>query len=69
MQVIVEIDEELFFEARAATDIKRIDHLVEAGLTALVQRNAAIQLARLGGSAPDMQDIPRRRSKLPPRKR
>jgi hypothetical protein len=65
VRVIVKIDEELFLQARSATQITRVEDLIEAGLTALVQREASSQLARLGGSQPDLEDIPRRHSALP----
>ena len=35
--------------------------LYQEGLKALVEREAARRLARLGGSSPDMENIPRRR--------
>ena len=65
MQILVNIDEALFVQARALTEIKRVDDLLEAGLTALIQRESGIRLAKLGGSQPSLQDIPRRRSELP----
>ncbi len=36
--------------------------LVREGLRVLVERGSAKQLARLGGSEPDLAPVPRRRS-------
>jgi hypothetical protein len=35
--------------------------VVRAALEALIQREASRRLARLGGSMPELEDIPRRR--------
>jgi len=62
MRTTVAIDDALLEEARELTGIKEISTLVREGLTVLIQREAARRLALLGGTMPDAQRIPRRRS-------
>jgi Arc/MetJ family transcription regulator len=62
VRTTVAIDDALLEEARELTGIKEMPALVREGLTALVQREAARRLALLGGTVPDAQHIPRRRS-------
>ena len=62
MRVTVTLDDELVADARELTGITGTSALVRTALTALVQREAARRLARLGGSAPDLEAAPRRRS-------
>ena len=64
MRTTVSLDEELVATAQEFTGIKEKSALLREALTALVQREAAHRLARLGGSEPDAEYIPRRRSKL-----
>ena len=61
MRTTVTLDDELVNEAMAYTGLKERSALLHAALTALVQREAAQRLIRLGGSDP--------RAKLPPRRR
>ena len=61
MRTTINIDEELVEEARKLTGIDGQSALFKEGLLALVQRESARRLAALGGSAPNLQDIPRRR--------
>ncbi len=60
LRTTINVDEELIEKARKSTGIDGISALVSAGLTALVQREAARRLARLGGSMPDLEAPPRR---------
>lgn len=62
MRTTLTLDDELLERAAELTGIKEKSALVRAALTALIQREAARRLARLGGSSPDLADIPRRRS-------
>ena len=62
MKVTVDIDEYLLKEANRLTGILDVNTLVSAGLRALVERESAARLASLGGSEPQLQAIPRRRS-------
>lgn len=61
MRTTINIDDELLAEAVEYTGIKERTALIHEGLRALVQREAARRLAKLGGSQPHLQDIPRRR--------
>ncbi len=61
MRTTVTIDDELLEEAQRLTGIKERSVLIRMGLEALVQRECARRLARMGGSQPDLKDIPRRR--------
>ena len=61
MRTTVTLDDELLKDAEAYTGIAERSALVNAGLKALVEREASRRLARLGGSQPDLKPIPRRR--------
>ena len=61
LRTTVNVDEELIEKARGYTGIEGISALMTAGLTALVQREAARRLAKLGGTMPDLKVPPRRR--------
>jgi Arc/MetJ family transcription regulator len=57
------LDDELLAQAEFYTGIREKSALVRAALRALIEREAARRLARLGGSEPDLVTIPRRRTK------
>lgn len=61
MRTTIALDDELVRKAQEYTGVKEKAALVREALTALVQREAARRLAALGGSAPNLPDIPRRR--------
>jgi Arc/MetJ family transcription regulator len=61
MRTTLIIDDKLMDRARALTGIKEKTALVQAGLEALIARQAAKRLAALGGTQPKLSDIPRRR--------
>jgi Arc/MetJ family transcription regulator len=61
MRTTVSLDDELLADAHEYTGIKERSALVNEALRALVQREAARRLARLGGSQPELKPIPRRR--------
>ena len=63
MRTTLSLDDELLAEAEFYTGIREKAALVRAALKALVEREAARRLARLGGSEPDLAPIPRRRTK------
>jgi Arc/MetJ family transcription regulator len=63
MRTTVTLDDELLAKAEFYTGIKERSALLREALTALVQREAARRLARLGGTEPDLRPIPRRRVK------
>jgi hypothetical protein len=54
-------DDQLFQEARRLTGIKDNSSLVREALRALVAREAAARLARIGGTMPDYEAPPRQR--------
>jgi hypothetical protein len=51
----------LLKEAQTLSGLQENGPLIKAALQALIYRESALRLARLGGSQPDLQDIPRRR--------
>ncbi len=61
MRTTLALDDELFAKAQAYTGLTEKSAVVREALRALVQRESARRLARLGGSAPDLEDVPRRR--------
>ena len=62
MHVAVDLDEELLSAAQKATGLSERTALIHAGLKALIERESARRLARLGGSGPQLASIRRRRS-------
>lgn len=56
------LDDELLEEARKLTGLEEKTAVIHEALRALVRRESARQLAELGGSQPDLKQIPRRRS-------
>jgi Arc/MetJ family transcription regulator len=63
LRTTLSLDDELLAKAQAYTGIREKSALVREALKALVEREAARRLARLGGSEPDLKPIPRRRPK------
>lgn len=61
MRTTVNLDEELLEEARRVSGVEGRTALIHAGLRALIERESARRLARLGGSDPGLEPIPRRR--------
>jgi Arc/MetJ family transcription regulator len=61
MRTTITVDDELIGRAQEYTGVIEKSALVREALTALVQREAARRLARLGGSEPGAKPIPRRR--------
>lgn len=61
MRTTIALDDELLAKAQEYTGITEKSALLREALTALVQREAARRLARLGGSAPALTLPPRRR--------
>ena len=62
MRTTITLDERLLGEAHRMTGIEERTSLIHAGLKALIEREAARRLARLGGTEPQLKKIPRRRS-------
>jgi len=55
------LDDDLLAEAQRLTGTTEKTALVRQALNALIERESARRLARLGGSEPDLAGIPRRR--------
>lgn len=64
MRTTVTIDDDLLEQAAALTQIKERRALIQEALRALVARESARRLARLGGTQPDLKAPPRRRSAI-----
>jgi Arc/MetJ family transcription regulator len=62
MRTTINLDDQLLTEAQRITGMKERTALIHEGLRALIERESARRLARLGGSDPRLQTIPRRRS-------
>jgi len=62
MRTTVNIDDELLAKARDYTGEKEKTKLLHLGLEALIQREVAKRLVALGGTMPDLEVAPRRRS-------
>jgi Arc/MetJ family transcription regulator len=63
MRTTLALDDELLAKARGLTGLTEKSALVREALTALIERETARRLARLGGSEPDLIAAPRRRAK------
>ncbi len=61
MRTTINLDDELVARAQELTGTVEKGALVRDGLRALVEREAARRLARLGGTGPDLDIAPRRR--------
>jgi Arc/MetJ family transcription regulator len=64
MRTTVTLDDELIKKARFYTRIEETSALIRHALKTLVELEASRRLARLGGTMPDAEAAPRRRSKL-----
>ncbi|HHB83782.1 MAG TPA: type II toxin-antitoxin system VapB family antitoxin [Devosia sp.] len=62
MRTTLNIDDDLYAKAVELTGVHEKTALVREGLKALVERESARRLARLGGSEPQLKPIPRRQS-------
>jgi Arc/MetJ family transcription regulator len=58
----ISLDDELVAEAQRLTGTSEKSALVREALRALIQRESARRLARLGGSEPGLTEVPRRRA-------
>ncbi len=63
MRTTLSIDDDLLAKAIALTGISERAALVRLALKSLVEREAARRLSLLGGTMPDFEPSPRRRSK------
>lgn len=62
MRTTLNLDEALLDEAQRITGLTERTALIREGLKALIERESARRLARLGGSEPQVKPVPRRRS-------
>jgi len=62
MRTTINLDDKLLAEAQRIGGIQERTALIHEGLRALIERESARRLARLGGSDPRLQPVPRRRS-------
>ena len=60
MRTTIALDDSLVAKAQAMTGLREKSALVREALEALIQRESARRLAKLGGSEPDLRPIPRR---------
>lgn len=61
MRTTINIDEELLAQAQRVTGVNERTALIHAGLEALIARESARRLARLGASEPRLRPVSRRR--------
>jgi len=62
MRTTLNIDDELLAEAQRVTGLREKVALVREGLHALIERESARRLAKLGGSEPQLKPVYRRQS-------
>lgn len=63
MRTTINLDEALLEEAQRITGLTERSALIREGLKALIERESARRLARLGGSEPQIKPVSRRRSR------
>ncbi len=61
MRTTLTLDDELLAQAQQISGVTERTQLIREALRALVERESARRLARLGGTEPQLQPIPRRR--------
>lgn len=62
MRTTLNIDDQLLAEAQRISGVNEKAAIVREGLRALIERESARRLARLGGSEPQLKPVPRRRT-------
>jgi len=63
MRTTINLDDDLLNAAQKVSGVKERTALIHAGLQALIERESARRLARLGGSDRQLKAIPRRRQR------
>lgn len=61
MRTTISLDDKLVATAQEYTGLRERSVLIREALKALIEREAARRLAQLGGTAPGMRSVPRRR--------
>ncbi|OXJ32643.1 DUF2191 domain-containing protein [Burkholderia sp. HI2714] len=62
MRTTLSLDDALLAKAQQLTGVTEKSALVKEALRAMIARESARRLARLGGTEPDLESIPRRPS-------
>lgn len=62
MRTTLTLDDKLLAKAEAFTGVNEKSALIREALKALIERESARRLARLGGTEPGLKPVPRRRS-------
>ena len=62
MRTTLNIEDELLAKAQRVSGVKERTSLVREGLKALIERDSARRLAKLGGTETQLAPVPRRRS-------
>ena len=66
MRTTITIDEDLLAKATKLAGPMDRSAMVREGLKALIERESARRLARLGGTQPNLRAAPRRREEIEP---
>lgn len=64
MRTTIAMDDDLVAKAQSFTGLHEKSQLVREALRALIERESARRLAKLGGSEPRLTQVPRRRTRL-----
>lgn len=62
MRTTLNIDDDLLAKAHRISGLKERTAVVREGLRALIERESAKRLAKLGGTEPKLQPVPRRQT-------
>lgn len=62
MRTTIVIDDDLLAKATALSGLKERTAVIREGLKALIERESAKRLAKLGATEPNLEVVPRRRS-------
>jgi Arc/MetJ family transcription regulator len=65
MRTTVTLDDELLAKAIKLTGVLDRSAVLHNGLKALIERESALRLAKLGGTQPRLRPVPRRRAATP----
>lgn len=68
MRTTIALDDSLISEAQKLTGLSEKSSLIREALKALIARESARRLARLGGSETKLTPAPRRRARAAPRR-
>ena len=63
MRTTVTLDESLLNQAQLLSGVQERSALLKEALSALIQRESARRLARLGGTEPQLESVARRRER------